>query len=73
MAQSHDYGIHFRLVRLLLRLFRLGFLRLFRGGGRRSLLLCRCRTCGQNPRQEKGGAAAEKDPVIRDAHEWSLF
>jgi len=41
------------------------------GGGSR--LLCRCRTCGQNPRQEKGGAAAEKDPVIRDAHEWSLF
>lgn len=41
-------------------------------GGRVSLL-CRSVAHGQETRQEEGGAAAEKRPVIRDAHERFQF
>lgn len=49
------------------------FPRLFRNGGGRVSLLCRSVAHGQETRQEEGGAAAEKRPVIRDAHERFQF
>ena len=73
MAQGHDDGVHFRVVRLRLGLLGGEFLHLFRNGGRRALLLCRSMARGQHTCQEEGGAAAEKRPVIRDAHERFQF